>query len=106
MGDIPSRKGQIVLLRGIETLAEAISSREIYDAKIDSSSTGEGHARKIQQLSTARWVSLSRSIFFGNKLGTAREERGDSVLDDDRGSDSLSQLGEADEDISLSTIPD
>lgn len=36
--DLPSRKGQIVLLRGIETLlGEAISSREIYDAKIDSS---------------------------------------------------------------------
>lgn len=36
--DLLSRKGQIVLRRGIETLlGEAISSREIYDVKIDSS---------------------------------------------------------------------
>lgn len=35
-GDLPSRKGQIVLRRRIETpLGEAISRREIYDAKID-----------------------------------------------------------------------
>ena len=41
--DLLSRKGQIVLLREIEVLlGEAISRREIYDAKIDSSFLAKG----------------------------------------------------------------
>lgn len=61
-GILLSRKRQIVLLRGIETLGKAISSREIYDAKIDSFSTrAVDREIRLCRYSTILDVSICRA---------------------------------------------
>lgn len=79
VGDIPSRKGQIVLHRaGSKPPGEAISSREIYDAKIDSSATstrGQNEGPRAQQFGHIRPVNISISLHGGIALDNDYSKR-------------------------------